>query len=52
MCCDTLGYVHPSDRWDHVEEAMEASERQRDAEADRMAEAEASGSDALDGDGG
>lgn len=26
-CCDTLGYVTPSDRWDHVEEAMEAYER-------------------------
>lgn len=23
-CCDTLGYVTPSDRWDHVEESTEA----------------------------
>ena len=30
-CCDTLGYVTPSDRWDHVEDAMEAYERRHDA---------------------
>ena len=23
-CCDTLGYVTPSDRWDHAEESTEA----------------------------